>query len=97
MLASALLLSALVTPSVFGQSSALTGDWWGARSSLADNGVSLDLRYTSFYQGLASGTGDKGYEWFGANPAHEALTAYGLMEFRDMEPSMRLIGFPHVR
>jgi len=27
---------------------------------------------------------DKGYEWFGANPAHEALTAYGLMEFKDM-------------
>ncbi len=26
----------------------------------------------------------KGYEWFGANPAHEALTAYGLMEFVDM-------------
>ncbi|WP_375561295.1 MG2 domain-containing protein [Bernardetia sp. OM2101] len=29
-------------------------------------------------------TKDKGYEWFGANPAHEALTAYGLMEFKDM-------------
>jgi len=27
---------------------------------------------------------DKGYEWFGASPAHEALTAYGLMEFVDM-------------
>ena len=27
---------------------------------------------------------DNGYEWFGANPAHEALTAYGLMEFADM-------------
>jgi hypothetical protein len=27
----------------------------------------------------------KGYEWFGgAAPAHEALTAYGLLEFRDM-------------
>ncbi|MBO7741532.1 MAG: hypothetical protein J6S21_03170, partial [Victivallales bacterium] len=23
---------------------------------------------------------EKGYEWFGASPAHEALTAYGLME-----------------
>ncbi len=74
MLTSALLLSALVAPIAFGQSaseadlltrSALTGDWWGARSSLADNGVSLDLRYTSFYQGLASGTGDKGYEYGG--------------------------------
>jgi len=28
---------------------------------------------------------EKGYEWFGgAAPGHEALTAYGLMEFRDM-------------
>ncbi len=30
-------------------------------------------------------TKDKGYEWFGSNPAHEALTAYGLMEFKDMQ------------
>ncbi len=29
-------------------------------------------------------TSEKGYEWFGGAPAHEALTAYGLMEFRDM-------------
>jgi alpha-2-macroglobulin-like protein len=29
-------------------------------------------------------TKDKGYEWFGQNPGHEALTAYGLMEFEDM-------------
>ncbi len=29
---------------------------------------------------------EKGYEWFGgAAPGHEALTAYGLMEFRDMQ------------
>ncbi|HUT10712.1 MAG TPA: alpha-2-macroglobulin family protein [Thermoguttaceae bacterium] len=26
----------------------------------------------------------EGYEWFGADPGHEALTAYGLMQFRDM-------------
>jgi alpha-2-macroglobulin-like protein len=26
----------------------------------------------------------KGYEWFGGDPGHEALTAYGLMEFSDM-------------
>ncbi|GMV41369.1 MAG: hypothetical protein AMXMBFR64_30850 [Myxococcales bacterium] len=26
----------------------------------------------------------KGYEWFGEDPAHEALTAYGLLEFTDM-------------
>ncbi len=29
-------------------------------------------------------TSQKGYEWFGHTPGHEALTAYGLMEFADM-------------
>jgi porin len=38
----------------------LTGDWGGARSALAGKGVTFDLRYTSTYQGLASGTGDEG-------------------------------------
>lgn len=27
---------------------------------------------------------DKGYEWFGENPGHEALTAFGLLHFADM-------------
>lgn len=30
-------------------------------------------------------TKEKGYEWFGSNPGHEALTAYGLMQFTDMK------------
>jgi uncharacterized protein YfaS (alpha-2-macroglobulin family) len=30
-------------------------------------------------------TKEKGYEWFGGMPAHEALTAYGLLEFLDMK------------
>jgi hypothetical protein len=30
-------------------------------------------------------TQEKGFEWFGATPPHEALTAYGLMEFKDMQ------------
>ncbi|MCC7383381.1 MAG: hypothetical protein IT384_16205 [Deltaproteobacteria bacterium] len=30
-------------------------------------------------------TANKGYEWFGNTPAHEALTAYGLVEFVDMK------------
>ncbi|MGE0870717.1 MAG: alpha-2-macroglobulin family protein [Kofleriaceae bacterium] len=29
-------------------------------------------------------TKERGYEWFGHTPGHEALTAYGLMEFADM-------------
>jgi len=28
---------------------------------------------------------EHGYEWFGENPGHEALTAYGLMQFNDMK------------
>ncbi len=31
---------------------------------------------------------DKGYEWFGGDPAHEALTAYGLMQFCEMSSLM---------
>jgi uncharacterized protein YfaS (alpha-2-macroglobulin family) len=27
---------------------------------------------------------DKGYEWFGKNPGHEALTAFGILHFTDM-------------
>lgn len=34
---------------------------------------------------VAFETKENGYEWFGAAPAHEALTAYGLMEFTDMK------------
>lgn len=26
----------------------------------------------------------RGYEWFGSNPGHESLSAYGLLEFHDM-------------
>jgi len=29
-------------------------------------------------------TKEKGYEWFGSSPAHEGLSAYGLMEFTEM-------------
>lgn len=30
-------------------------------------------------------TKDKGYEWFGSSPPHEALTAYGIVQFLDMK------------
>jgi carbohydrate-selective porin OprB len=52
-------------PAGFLTSSYLTGDWWGARSSLADNGVNFDIRYTSTYQGLLSGTGDEDFNYGG--------------------------------
>ena len=45
-------------------------------TSLLDRGYK---RLTTFE------TPGKGYEWFGANPAHEGLTAYGIMEFVDMK------------
>ncbi|PID44718.1 MAG: A-macroglobulin complement component [Proteobacteria bacterium] len=35
-------------------------------------------------------SGQNGYEWFGGDPAHEALTAYGLMEFVDMGEVMQV-------
>lgn len=31
---------------------------------------------------------DRGYEWFGQNPGHDALTAYGLLHFEDMAKVM---------
>jgi hypothetical protein len=44
--------------------------------SLLDNGYKKLLTFEAK---------DKGYEWFGGSPAHEALTAYGLMQFNDMK------------
>ena len=41
----------------------------------------LDVSYKKL-NGFESPT--KGYEWFGADPGHEALTAYGLLQFTDM-------------
>jgi hypothetical protein len=59
---------------------------------LEENKVSqpeLTRRGKEFLQaGYAKLTGyeckSRGFEWFGADPGHEALTAYGLLEFRDM-------------
>ena len=39
-----------------GQRSRLTGDWGGLRSQLEDAGVTFDLEFTQFYQGLVSGS-----------------------------------------
>lgn len=46
----------------------------------------LDEKLDRGYKKLISyETKEKGYEWFGGAPAHEALTAYGLMQFQDMK------------
>jgi porin len=39
----------------------LTRDWWGTRAMLAKRGLTLDLEYSHFYQGLWSGQGD--HDW----------------------------------
>src|SRR5262249_54856739 len=42
-------------------------------------------KLTSFECRVPSENRRQGYEWFGGTaPAHEALTAYGLLQFRDM-------------
>ncbi len=51
-------------------------DLWQRSGKLMDQGYRLLTGYES---------PSKGYEWFGSNPGHEALTAYGLMEFVAMK------------
>jgi uncharacterized protein YfaS (alpha-2-macroglobulin family) len=45
---------------------------------------SRELLETSYKRLTGFESRTKGYEWFGGNPGHEALTAYGLMQFTDM-------------
>ncbi|HEY9262048.1 TonB-dependent receptor plug domain-containing protein, partial [Chitinophaga sp.] len=40
---------------------------------------------TGYKRLISFETTEKGFEWFGHAPAHEALTAYGLLEFTDMQ------------
>jgi len=44
----------------------------------------LDLLKKGYAKLTAFECKEKGYEWFGQGAGHEALTAYGLMEFKDM-------------
>ncbi len=50
--------------------------------TLAYAGGLLDRGY---HRLLTFETKEKGYEWFGASPGHEGLTALGIMEFVDMK------------
>ena len=45
----------------------LTGDWWGARSELIENGVNFDASTTQYYQGVASGGLQQGFRYGGRN------------------------------
>ena len=49
--------------------------------------VSKAMNYieTGYKRLISFETSEKGFEWFGHAPAHEALTAYGLLEFTDMQ------------
>jgi hypothetical protein len=47
--------------------------------------ISIEEKLKKGYDKLVSfKTKEKGYEWFGESPAHESLSAYGLMQFTEM-------------
>jgi alpha-2-macroglobulin-like protein len=47
--------------------------------------IDIEAKLKRGYDKLVSfKTKEKGYEWFGESPAHEALSAYGLMQFTEM-------------
>ena len=43
----------------------ISGDWRGARTGLAERGLSLDILATQFYQGVASGGREQAWEYGG--------------------------------
>lgn len=43
----------------------LTGNWWGARYTLATNGVTLNVNLSQFYQGVADGGTERSFEYGG--------------------------------
>lgn len=52
---------------------------------IASAKVKLDMGYKKL---IGFETEKKGYEWFGSTPPHEALTAYGLLQFNEMKDVM---------
>lgn len=48
--------------------------------------LDIETRLKKGYDKLVSfRTKERGYEWFGESPAHESLSAYGLMQFSEMK------------
>jgi porin len=43
----------------------LTGNWWGARDTLATHGVIFDISFSQFYQGVTQGGNDRDFEYGG--------------------------------
>jgi uncharacterized protein YfaS (alpha-2-macroglobulin family) len=54
----------------------------GVSASLVEKSAEILSRGYDRLRGFECKSG--GFEWFGADPGHDALTAYGLMEFTDM-------------
>ena len=86
----ALLSITLAAPLAFGQAPggydvleiSPPSGWLARRAWLAEHGVSVDYRYTAFYQGLASGTGDTDYNYGGKSDLFINLDSsyFGLRE-----------------
>jgi porin len=51
-------------PSIW-ERSQLTGDWGGLRSFLADQGLTIKVNFTQYYQGLLAGTNSGGFDYGG--------------------------------
>jgi len=43
----------------------LLGDWWGARTSLAEKGITFDIHFTQYAQGVLDGGRDEKWEYGG--------------------------------
>lgn len=62
--------SELMSPTFGGpllERSKLTGDWLGARTRLLEQGITLDISTTQFYQGVASGGLEQEFPYGGRN------------------------------
>lgn len=55
------------------------------RSNPETERKALDLIEKGYKRLVGYETAQNGFEWFGKTPPHEALTAYGLLEFTDMQ------------
>jgi porin len=53
------------SPPAWTERETLSGDWDGSRSALAQRGITVKPRLTQFYQGLAAGDGEHGFEYGG--------------------------------
>lgn len=72
--------SSTVYPLVMAQQYFMTHQ--GVPASLIDQSADILRRGYDRLRGFECKSG--GFEWFGSDPGHDALTAYGLMEFTDL-------------